>query len=101
MEIGLTAIALVAIAVKLLVDVVRRYWKAGDATAINVIAFLFGYGATYVPDVGEFANWTGRANAAIGIAGISSVVAEITKMLKARQLAPLEVSNYIKVDPDL
>jgi hypothetical protein len=92
----MTAIALVSFAVKLLVDVIRRMWVNADPTATNVIAFALGYAATYVPDVGDFTNWVSRANTAIVIAGVSSVVAEITKTLRARQVAVTSDSSDLR-----
>ncbi len=106
MELGLTAFALATVGVKYLVDIVRKLSKNPDGTSkldgavVNGIAFVCGYGATYVPEVGEFTSWTGRANAAIAIAGVSAIVAEAVKVLKAKQLEPLKVSEYVRLDDE-
>lgn len=78
-----TLIALVSVAVKLLVDIVKRFWADARATVTNVVAAGLGYGATFLAEVGTFADWKVRGLVATIIAGLSSVVAEATKTLRA------------------
>lgn len=86
---GVTAIALVTGAVKLIVDKIRKYAPRLDGELVNVLAFALGYAATYVPDVMDAApaSWTERAAVAIGVAGLSAIFAGLapSREVAARQ----------------
>lgn len=88
----LSAVVLVAAAIKMIVDWVRRLIPAVDGIVVNLVATGLGYGATYIEQVGTFGDWVSRINTALVLAGTSSLVSEGAKYLRARR-APLVIDG--------
>ena len=72
----LSATVLVAAAIKMVVDWIRRLVPALDGMVVNLVATAIGYGATYVEQVGTFTDWVSRVNTALVLAGTSALVNE-------------------------
>lgn len=81
----LSAAVLVAAAIKMVVDWVKKAIPALEGLAINLIATALAYGATYIEQVGTFTDWVSRANTALVLAGTSALVHEGVAYFKARR----------------
>lgn len=84
---GLTfsAIVLVAAAIKMIVDAIKRAVPAVDGLVTNLVATALGYGATYIEQVGAFGDWVTRLNTALVLAGTSALVYEGAAFLRSRR----------------
>jgi hypothetical protein len=84
---GLTfsAIVLVAAAIKMIVDAIKRAVPAVDGLITNLVATALGYGATYIEQVGAFGDWVTRLNTALVLAGTSALVYEGAAFLRSRR----------------
>lgn len=81
---GLTLSAglLVATAIKMVVDWIRKLVPAIDGLLVNLVATALGYGATYIEQIGTFGDWVSRINTALVLAGTSALVAEGIQFLR-------------------
>lgn len=84
---GLTfsAVILVAAAIKMVVDWIKKLLPSLDGIATNLVATALGYGATYIEQVGIFGDWVSRVNTALVLAGTSALVHEGAAYAKARR----------------
>lgn len=88
----LSAAFLVATAIKMVVDWIRRAIPAVDGVLVNLVATALGYGATYIEQVGTFTDWVSRVNTAIVLAGTSALVNEGIKFLRVRRGTTAELT---------
>jgi hypothetical protein len=69
----------------MLVDWIRKVVPALDGIAVNLVATAIGFGATYIPQIGSFADWVARLNTAIVLAGTAALVAEGIQFMRVRR----------------
>lgn len=84
---GLTfsAVVLVAAAIKMIVDWIKRALPVLDGMVINLVATALGYGATFIEQIGTFGDWVTRANTALVLAGTSALVHEAVVFSRSRR----------------
>lgn len=84
---GLTfsAVILIAAAIKMIVDWIKKALPVLDGMVVNLIATALGYGATYIEQIGTFGDWTARANTALVLAGTSALVHEGVQFYRAKR----------------
>lgn len=81
----LSAVALIAAAIKMVVDWIKKAVPAIDGIVTNLVATALGYGATFIEQVGTFGDWVSRASTALVLAGTSALVYEGAAFARSRR----------------
>lgn len=91
---GLTfsAVILVAAAIKMVVDWIKKALPVLDGMVVNLVATALGYGATYIEQIGTFGDWVTRVNTALVLAGTSALVHEGVVFTRSRR-APIVIDG--------